>query len=169
MMEKLNEREKLFVIGGVAVILITGLVYGIIYILNQRQTIRDSVFETREQVAAMVRLKSAIQSMPAGQSAPEKSRFLQSVNTLLEKHNLTYSSMRERKEKADGRRGAEVTLLEINFNGIQLQSLIQFLYDVEVRKQTGGRVYRLDIVQPLPGVEKYDVNLSIGIETAAAN
>lgn len=166
MMERLNERERLFIIIGALLIVAALLFTAINYIVTQRSEIRERVFSSRQDVATMMRLKSSIQSMPISNNTPEKAQFLQSVNQLLERHNLKYSNMREQKEKVDGRRGAERLLLDINFNGVELPPLINFLYDVEVRKQSGGRIYKFEIFHRLPGRDVYDVNLQIGIEVS---
>ncbi len=159
MLEKLNPRERLFIVGGGGFLLLMLLLFLGVKVKEQRDNIRQSVQEARDDVTHMQRLVADIRSMPAGGPLPDENELQTRTTQVLEGMKLTMQNIRSRKETPSPRE--EQIIVEITFAGVSLKDIINFLHAVEYSKQIPARVGVLEFRKPLAQREIYDVRLTL--------
>jgi len=164
MFEQLNERERMLVMA-------TGALLGLLLVFflgfsiyRMRQKIAEEVVAARNDLTAIINIRSDIRSLPSGSEIPEMNDFLSRVSTLIKKHNLDARNISEGRES--NRRDQEETLTaELQFSGIPLNNIISFLHDVEYGNQIpAGRVKELTFRKPFPNREIYDIRLVLMVK-----
>ena len=161
MLEKLNPRERLLIVafGGTLLLLLLGFIG--LKVKEQRDTIRQSVGEARDDVTRMSRLVADIKGMPAGGPLPDENEFLAKTTQLLESMKFTPQNIRSRKENPT--RTEEQIIVEMTFAGVSLKDAINFLHAVEYGKQIPARVGVLEFRKPLAQREIYDMRITLVI------
>ncbi len=161
MFDKLNDRERLFIVFGVAIFLLLGLIFLGKKIGDMRARISEDVAAAREETAKIIRLRDAINNLPSPQSLPDMNQFISQTSQLMEKHSLQAADIRNRTESTA--RKEEMLIVELTFNGVGLREIIKFLHDVEFGGKVNARVGNLVFRKPLPQREIYDVKISLEI------
>src|SRR6185295_1925434 len=98
MLEKLNPRERLFVVSGVGALLSLVLIFIGVKIYDQRQFIRESVLKERENVQIITRMRDDIRAMPSSGPLPDENEFLSKTQALLDRLKFTPQNIRPHKE-----------------------------------------------------------------------
>lgn len=162
MLQKLNPREKVLLF--VVIILITILLffYSFQIISKKRREVIEGIRKSRNELQTILRIKENISNIPKISNLPDKNQFLNLVSQKLQEIQLTPSSIRDREEKI-GKDSSKMIIIDLSFNGISLQKLIQFLYEMEYN-QRGIKVREIIIRKPLPGRDIFDVRLSIYVQ-----
>ena len=161
MFDKLNAREKLFVLGGGGFLVLAALVFAGRFLFQQRGHLTGGVQDARQQLARLYRIKEDLEKLPAPRNIPNVNALKASVSVRLEKNGLQNSDIRERVERVS--KSEERLIVEISIKGAPLKSIIDFLYDVEVSHSVPMSVGKLQIRKPLPEREIYDVNISLAV------
>lgn len=166
MLEKLNPRERLMVLG-MGGLLAAGLViFGGLKIMEQRESIHERVIEARDDVQKMKRLRDQIRAMPASAPLPDENEFLAKTTAMLDRLKIQQQSIRSIREPASG--GQETVKVEIIFNLISMKDVISLLHAVEFGREVPARVSSLDMRKPLAGREVYEVKIHLAITKAKA-
>ena len=163
MFERLNERERLIVVGGGGILLLVVLILASFKIGQMRQDIRDLVAQRRDEVSKMKRIRDDLNALPQADTGWDVTRLLTATTNLLKEHNLEPQEVRDRTES--GSRTENVMIVEVSLSGAQLQSVLDFIYDVEYGNKIPARIGTLTFRKPLPNREMYDVKLSLMIRT----
>ena len=158
MFDKLSSRERLL-------LLLAGVLFGMLalgllghLILEKRSNLRKQLVQARRDVKTLVKLRDEIQSMSSTGQPPDQNQLLSIITQSLQNRNLTASSIRDKVEKS-GRNDQKI-LVTVTFSGIQLDPLMQFLYDIEYRQTNGMTVGNLHIGKAL-SKDVYDVSVTI--------
>jgi type II secretory pathway component PulM len=158
MFDKLSSRERLLLLfaGILLALLATGLLGHLI--LEKRSTLKKQLAQARRDVKTLVKLRDEIQSMANMANPPDENQLLATVTQSLQNHNLTASSIRPDDQPA-GRNEKKIQV-KVTFSGVQLQPLMQFLYDMEYRQTNGITVGDLYIVRALSR-DSYDASITV--------
>lgn len=160
MLDKLNQRERLFVIGGGGFLLIAAIFFGGRFVLQKRSGLTGGVDGVRMDLIKLHRLKADMDSLPAANNIPDINSLKAAVFNRLEKNNLQ-ADIRERTEPVS--RKEEKLVVELNMKGIILKNLLDFIYDIEMNHSIPLHVGKMHLRKPLPDREIYDVNLSLTV------
>jgi len=161
MLEKLNPRERLFVVSGVGALLSLVLIFVGVKIYDQRQFIRESVLKERENVQIITRMRDDIRAMPSSGPLPDENEFLSKTQALLDRLKFTPQNIRPHKENVSA--NEEQLVVELTFSGVALKDALEFLHAVEYSREIPARVASLEFRKPLPQREIYDMRISLVI------
>jgi hypothetical protein len=162
MLDKLNDRERLFLIAGGGTILITLLCIGVWKVLEHRGALREEVQVKRGQLQRIQEIGMFINRLPSGGQAPDADQLKNQLRQLVEQSRLSNSSQWQSRENLKDQGFTEIELTA-RFNSQQLVDIFQFLYDVEVRGAVPGRVTRLRL-DHRSGSKVYDATISISVQ-----
>ena len=87
-LEKLESRERLFLLGGLLFLIVILIVFGGKGLRRLQTGIGTKVTSQYESLQTLQRLKNQILGMGPSQKVSDKSIFFTKVNGFLEKHNL---------------------------------------------------------------------------------
>ena len=153
MLEKLEPRERLFVMigGGALVVFLCILLFS--FLAQKRKKVHKMVMQTRAATQTALRLKSQIQSMAPAQKITDKNQFMGRVSSLIESNQMKIRTMKD--EPPEQRSGFVEHPIRISLSGVNLGNLIHFLHTIEY--STPARVRRLSINKQLSAKDVYDV------------
>lgn len=158
MLDKLTQREKNFVFGAAAIILLALIFILFQFIFNKRSKIRSEAAGITADIQKMIRLEKQIASLPAQQNLPDKNQLKSQIYNALEKNGLK-GTIKDREESIS--RDEMLIIVDIDINGVTLNPVIDFLYDVEYGNLVSADIGKYSFRRPLPDRELYDVNISI--------
>lgn len=166
MLEQLEDRERLFLLGGLTFVVLLGLIFGLFQIRGMRARIAEDVARSRENVGKIQRLHDDIRSMGSTGALPDMNRFLSMTETLLGQHQLKPQNIRNRVET---KKTEELMIVDLSFNGVPLRGIMNFIYDIEYGKRipacrVGNSIFR----KPLPNRDIYDIKISLMISRPKA-
>jgi len=130
---------------------------------KKRSELRLSLERSRSELQTIIRLKDSISSIPNVGTIPNRNQFLTLVTQKLQELKLTPNNIRDREERI-GKGNSKMIIIDLSFNGIDLQKLFQFVYEIEYN-QKGIKIKELLIRKPLPGRDIFDVRMSIYVNT----
>lgn len=161
--EKLGDREKATVIGGLALVLLIAVFAVSNRVIVYRNSLADRVVETRNQFVELDKLAKEYnyyRSLKTGQQE-SSNELISKVEQLLVKHALkeSVSTMRD-STTVILKRYNKITI-DISFRSVHLKDIFKMIYDIEVNKAVNTRVEYLNFRKPLAGKEIYDVNLKL--------
>ena len=93
MLDKLNDRERMFVFGGGLIIAAFLLILGIITILGHRAELRTRVETARQDLQKIRQMGQLIQRLPSGSQAPSEEQLKNQLRQMIESQGLQRSSM----------------------------------------------------------------------------
>ncbi len=162
MLQRLNPRERVLLF--LVLILITLLIifYSFQFFSKKKKEFSEEIQKSRNQLQRLIRIKENIANIPKVPNLPDRNQFLNLVSQKLQELQLTPNSIRDREEKI-GKDTYKMIIIDLSFNGISLQKLFQFLYEMEYN-QRGIKVREIMIRKPLPGRDIFDVRLSIYVQ-----
>ncbi|MBU44398.1 MAG: hypothetical protein CMN76_14350 [Spirochaetaceae bacterium] len=162
MLEKLNDRERMFVFVGGLVAVAAVLIMGIMTILGHRSALRADVQKARQDLQKIREMGTLIQRLPSGSQAPTEEQLKNQLRQMIESQGLQRSSMNSNVTQVN--KGQEKVQVDISFNSEKLVDIFQFLYQVEVSGAVSARVEDLQITRPYAEKEVYDVRLKIAVQ-----
>ncbi len=161
MLSKLDEREKLFVIGGVLVVFIVLFSLTVSKILEQRNNLSESLAEARGNFA---RLDKAIQdynyyrSLKSGDEIDVTSIYAK-LDQILIRYGLKDRVLTQKDSSTVIKKEYNKITIDISLRSVKLPDVFKMIYDIEVMKQINSKVDYINFIKPLPGKEEYDVNI----------
>jgi len=163
MWSKLNQRERMLLMVSSFLVLILLSVFLFRMIAKKRSELRLSLERSRSELQTIIRLKDSISSIPNVGTIPNRNQFLTLVTQKLQELKLAPNNIRDREERI-GKGNSKMIIIDLSFNGIDLQKLFQFVYEIEYN-QKGIKIKELLIRKPLPGRDIFDVRMSIYVNT----
>ena len=163
MWSKLNQRERMLLMVSSFLVFILLSVFLFRMFAKKRSELRLSLERSRSELQTIIRLKDSISSIPNVGTIPNRNQFLTLVTQKLQELNLTPNNIRDREERI-GKGNSNMIIIDLSFNGIDLQKLFQFVYEIEYN-QKGIKIKELLIRKPLPGRDIFDVRMSIYVNT----
>jgi hypothetical protein len=163
MWSKLNQRERILLMVASFLVFILLSVFLFRMIAKKRSELRLSLERSRSELQTIIRLKDSISSIPNVGTIPNRNQFLTLVTQKLQELKLTPNNIRDREERI-GKGNSNMIIIDLSFNGIDLQKLFQFVYEIEYN-QKGIKIKELLIRKPLPGRDIFDVRMSIYVNT----
>ncbi|GIX43552.1 MAG: hypothetical protein KatS3mg129_3285 [Leptospiraceae bacterium] len=159
MWSKLNQRERFLLILAAAFVLILTIILLFQIIAKKRKELRLSIERSRSELQTLIRLKEDISSIPSVRTLPNRNQLLTLVTQKLQELQVTPNNIRDREERI-GKGNSKMIIIDLSFNGVNLQKLFQFIYELEYN-QSGVKIKELLIRKPLPGRDIFDVRMSI--------
>jgi hypothetical protein len=163
MWSKLNQRERMLLMVSSFLVFILLSIFLFRMIAKKRSELRLSLERSRSELQTIIRLKDSISSIPNVGTIPNRNQFLTLVTQKLQELKLTPNNIRDREERI-GKGNSKMIIIDLSFNGIDLQKLFQFVYEIEYN-QKGIKIKELLIRKPLPGRDIFDVRMSIYVNT----
>jgi|GEM_PF-3343454 hypothetical protein len=163
MWSKLNQRERMLLMVSSFLVFILLSVFLFRMIAKKRSELRLSLERSRSELQTIIRLKDSISSIPNVGTIPNRNQFLTLVTQKLQELKLAPNNIRDREERI-GKGNSKMIIIDLSFNGIDLQKLFQFVYEIEYN-QKGIKIKELLIRKPLPGRDIFDVRMSIYVNT----
>jgi general secretion pathway protein M len=163
MLNKLDERERLILFGGVGFLILL-LFLNIVNSLYQfRVELSQQVIETRSNFTA---LEKAIQdynyyrSLKSGDD--EKiSDIYAKLDTIMLRYSLKDRVQTMKDTNSMILKNYNRTTIDITFRSVPLQDIFKLIYDVEMNKQINSKIDYISFRKPIAGKEVYDVNLKL--------
>ena len=163
MLDKLDERERLFVFALLAVVLFSLVFVAFSRIYKYRKRLSDKVARTRSQFVELdkhIKNYNYYSSLKSGR-AQQSTEIVAKLEQLLTRHSL--------KDKVSNMRDSQTLILkrynkitvDINFRSVNLEDVFKMIYDIEVNKQVNSRVEYLNFRKPFAEKETYDVKLKL--------
>lgn len=162
MLEKLNDRERLFLFAGGVVIAAVLLIVGVTTVLQHRAKLKEDVQQARKELVQIREMTSLIQRLPSGRQAPGQDQMKNELRQLMSNLGLEHSSLNANTVQMDG--GQEKIQVDINFNSVKLVDVFKLLYELEVTGQVSARVEELRLQRPFSKKEVYDVRLKVFVQ-----
>ncbi|GIX40973.1 MAG: hypothetical protein KatS3mg129_0706 [Leptospiraceae bacterium] len=159
MWNKLNQRERFLLVFASAFVLILTIILLFQIISKKRKELRLSIERSRSELQTLIRLKEDISSIPSIRKLPNRNQLLTLVTQKLQELQVTPNNIRDREERI-GKGNSKMIIIDLSFNGVNLQKLFQFIYELEYN-QSGVKIKELLIRKPLPGRDIFDVRMSI--------
>jgi hypothetical protein len=163
MWSKLNQRERILLMVASFLVFILLTVFLFRMIAKKRSELRQNLERSRSELQTIIRLKDSISSIPNVGTIPNRNQLLTLVTQKLQELKLTPNNIRDREERI-GKGNSNMIIIDLSFNGIDLQKLFQFVYEIEYN-QKGIKIKELLIRKPLPGRDIFDVRMSIYVNT----
>ncbi|MBL8022213.1 MAG: hypothetical protein JNM27_21235 [Leptospirales bacterium] len=161
MLEKMNPRERLMVLGLAGLLGLVALLFLAMKIQEQRESIRDSVNQAAADVQRIKRLRDDIIAMPSSAPLPDENEFLTKTQALLDRLKFTPQNIRSHKDNPS--RDQEQIVVELTFAGVALKDAIAFLHAVEFGREVPARIGNFEFRKPLPNREIYDMRIQLVI------
>ncbi len=156
--EKLEARERilLFFCGLIVILLVIFLGLGKLY--SFRSDLAKEVQYSTDVLQRLQYLKTQILSLEPATDLPEKNQFFTDVNNTLKRYQLKPVSINEAEK-------SKVYKITIRMQSVQMQNLLNFLYDMEHGTKLPISVSSLQMRPSISKKELYDVNLSVSLNS----
>lgn len=161
MLNKLDDRERLFLLAGVGIVVVILLFTVFRKIIEYRNNLGETVTETRSQAAQLDKLIRDYNYYRSLKSGPEEdvSQIYSKLDQILVRYSLKdkVSTMRD-SNTVILKRYNKVTI-DVSLRSVPLNDVFKLIYDIEVNKQINSKVDYLNFKRPFAGKEIYDVNI----------
>lgn len=161
MLNKLNDREKMFVIGGIGALIL--VLFGTLFLrLKQfRDDLTDRLVEGRSNFSKMDRLINEYNYYRGIKSGNEENvnEIYAKLDPILVRYNLKERVATQRDTPTDIKKDYNKITIDISFKSVTLPDIFKMIYDIEVNKQINSKVDYINFIKPLPGKEVYDVTV----------
>lgn len=161
MLNKLDDREKLFVIGAVILFFLVLFSLTVSKVVERRTALSDSLLEARGNFA---RLDKAIQdynyyrSLKSGDEIDVTSIYAK-LDQILIRYGLKERVNTQKDSSTIIKKEYNKITVDISLRSVKLADVFKMIYDIEVMKQINSKVDYMNFIKPLPGKEEYDVNI----------
>lgn len=161
MLNKLDDREKLFVIGAVVIFFLVLFSLTVSKVVERRTALSDSLLEARGNFA---RLDKAIQdynyyrSLKSGDEIDVTSIYAK-LDQILIRYGLKERVNTQKDSSTIIKKEYNKITIDISLRSVKLADVFKMIYDIEVMKQINSKVDYMNFIKPLPGKEEYDVNI----------
>lgn len=164
MLNQLSERERLFLLVAVALIIIM-----IFYLIGRkifqiRRDLSEEVYETQTQSTQLDRIISDynyFRSLKTGDSDEDISQMYSKLDQIMIRYNLKDKISTMKDSTTNIEKNYIKISIEISLRSVPLVDVIRLIYDIEKNKQMNGKIDYLDFGKPFQEKEVYDVNLRI--------
>mgnify|MGYP001796181217 CR=1 FL=1 len=163
MFEKLEPRERLFLFGGGALILVLLLVFFGLMIRRARVQVEEDVAQRRAMLNQIAALKSSIDSLEDSGAPPNRSQFVASVNSLLSQYGLNVSDFKD-DERTDPT--GTTYVVNMRLRAVKLDDLMRYLHAIEYGRRTSASIESIRISRSVSSQEVYDVKLQLTLTVA---
>jgi hypothetical protein len=163
MWNKLNQRERFLLIITATIIVVLSLIFIFRIITKKRNELKLDIERSRSDLKTILRLKENISQIPSVGRLPNRNQLLTLITQKLQELQITPNNIRDREEISEKGK-SKLIFVDITFNGISLQKLFQFIYEIEYNQQ-GIKIKELLIRKPLPGRDIFDVRMSIYVNS----
>ncbi len=163
MLNKLDERERLFVIGGIILVIVILLFSVVRKLAEFRSDLSEKIAESRGSSVQLDKLIRDYNYYRSLKSGPEEdvSQIYSKLDQILVRYSL--------KDKVSTMRDSNTVILkqynkitiDISLRSVPLNDVIKLIYDIEVNKQINSKVDYINFRKPFAGKEVYDVNLKL--------
>ena len=161
MLDKLNPRERIFVVYGGGILAALLLFYAVTFIISKRFELRDESSRAIQDIQKMSRLETQIASLPPEQNIPDLNQLKSQIFNVLEKNGLK-GDISDRTESISKKE--ELIIVNISINGVQFSPVMDFIYDIEYGQSVKGEIGKLSFNRPLADRELYDVKISVMVK-----
>lgn len=158
MLDKLEPRERILLIGGAALIAVVLLFVFGRTVSQMRERVSEDVAARRAAVQQMIRLRDNIGSQKAPREPLTRSQFVANVNNLLSQYGLNASAFNEKEQSAPGRK---IFVISMTLRSVSLEALLKYLHAVEYARRVPASVENIRINRAVSGKEVYDINLTL--------
>ena len=161
MLNKLDDREKLFVIGAVILFFLVLFSLTVSKVVERRTALSDSLLEARGNFA---RLDKAIQdynyyrSLKSGDEIDVTSIYAK-LDQILIRYGIKERVNTQKDSSTIIKKEYNKITIDISLRSVKLADVFKMIYDIEVMKQINSKVDYMNFIKPLPGKEEYDVNI----------
>ena len=161
MLNELDDREKLFVIGAVILFFLVLFSLTVSKVVERRTALSDSLLEARGNFA---RLDKAIQdynyyrSLKSGDEIDVTSIYAK-LDQILIRYGLKERVNTQKDSSTIIKKEYNKITIDISLRSVKLADVFKMIYDIEVMKQINSKVDYMNFIKPLPGKEEYDVNI----------
>ena len=157
-LEKLESREKLFLLGGLLFLIVVLVILGGQGLHRLQTGIGSKVASRYENLQTLQRLKNQILGMGPARKVSDKSVFFTKVNEFLERHNLKTVSINENEKGNKNEKRYRVT---VRLQSVLMLDLLRFLHDIEFERSMKISVDLLRIRRAISKKDVYDVNVTV--------
>ncbi|MDX1959019.1 MAG: hypothetical protein SFU98_10630 [Leptospiraceae bacterium] len=167
MLEKLDERERLAVIGLIAVVVFLTLVYLIKSAYEERQELSEKVNETRSGFTTMdksIKDYNYYRSLKSGEEE-KVTDTLAKLEDLMKKYSFTNYNMNNSTNTV--LKEYNKTIVDVTLRSVPLQDVFKMIYDIEMNKQINCKVDSLSFRKTMQGKELYEVSIKFASYTRA--
>ncbi|TGN18549.1 hypothetical protein [Leptospira idonii] len=166
MFDRLNDRERLFVFGGVFIV-VGLLVYTVFALLADfRNKLTTEIYETGSQAVQLdriIREYNYLRSLQTTGGEEDVSVMYSKLEQILVRYNLKdkVQTMKDSTNSVEGKKDYNRIQIDVSFRSVLLQDVIKLIYDIEKNKQLLGKVDRFTFRKPFAEKEIYDVDLRV--------
>ena len=163
-MQNITQREKIFIIAGIATIVVLLLFIALRGVVSWRGELSASANDSRSQISEIDKLAADYvyyKSLQSGSLDQTANTIYTSLDPVLVRHGLkqSVSSMKDT-ENVILRKYNKITI-DIAFKSVDLQSVMRMIYDIEMNHQVHARVEYFKFRKPFAGKSVYDVNIKL--------
>ncbi|MGV3665534.1 MAG: hypothetical protein ACO1NV_05345 [Leptospira bouyouniensis] len=164
MFDRLNDRERILVIGLIGFVSLLGI-YTIITLLSDlRNNLSEEIFETRSQAGELdrvIREYNYLRGLQSGGSEEDVSVMYSKLDQILVRYNLKDKVQTMKDTSNVIQKDYNKITIDVSFRSVLLQDIIKLVYDIEKNKQIQAKVDLLSFRKPFAEKEIYDVNLKV--------
>lgn len=159
MLDKLNERERLFVLGGLGFVLLIGLLLGSFSLYKYRTNLTETLLDTNSQFTELEKIIRDYNYYRSIKSSEEENinQLVAKLEQIMKRHNLKTNTLEKSQTVIMERYNK--TIIDVTMTSVKLEDVMHLIYDIEVNKQMNSKVEVLEFRKPLPGKEVYDVTI----------
>jgi general secretion pathway protein M len=164
MLNKLNEREKLALLGFIVFIIFITVGYIVFKIYSIRVELTDSIQQARTdltEIDSIISKHNYYRNIKSTQ-ALDVSTIYSKLDVILIRYGLKgdRTTLNDFPETVIQKEYSKLTF-EIKMRSVKLTDVFKMIYDIEVNKEIDCKVDSLSFYKPLPGKEEYDVVFKI--------
>ncbi|WP_411822687.1 hypothetical protein [Leptospira sp. 'Mane'] len=164
MFDRLNDRERMLVIGAVFLVAALGIYTILSVFVDLRNKLTEEIYETRSQATQLdrvIREFNYLKSLQTGGSEEDVSVMYSKLDQIMVRYNLKDKVQTMKDTTTVIRKDYNKIQIDVSFRSVLLQDIIKFIYDIEKNKQVQAKVDYLTFRKPFAEKEIYDVNLKV--------
>ncbi|TGN08280.1 hypothetical protein [Leptospira ilyithenensis] len=164
MLDRLNDRERMLVIGSVFLVAALGIYTILSIFVDLRNKLTEEIYETRShatQLDRVIREFNYLKSLQTGGSEEDVSVMYSKLDQIMVRYNLKDKVQTMKDTTTVIRKDYNKIQIDVSFRSVLLQDVIKFIYDIEKNKQVQAKVDYLTFRKPFVEKEIYDVNLKV--------
>lgn len=163
MLNKLDDRERLILFGGVGVLFFLLILNLINSLYQYRMDLSQQVIDTRSNFSALEKAIQEYNYYRSLKSGDEEK--ISDIYAKLDQIMIRYSLKDRVQTMKDTNsmilKNYNRTSIDITFRSVPLQDVIKLIYDIEINKQINSKIDYISFRKPIAGKEVYDINLKL--------
>jgi general secretion pathway protein M len=163
MLNKLNEREKLMVIGAGVFLIVFFLGFIFYTIITRRNDLSEEISGYRSdlnQLDTIIKKYNYYKAIKSN-DAEDTSKVYAKLDTVLTRYGLKGDRTTLKDFQSVTQKEFNKFTIEINMKQVRLNDVFKMIYDIEVNKEINSKVDYFTFVKALAGKEEYDVVMKI--------